>query len=323
MVFDLFLNPSFLFFPLFQGRMLIRHRAMKTPIFLPVIGLIAAMILWASSFVALKLAIQGYDPMVVIFGRMFVASIFFLCIVYKFKNIEWKVHDLKWIIMMAFFEPCLYFLFEVKAIENTTASQAGMITAILPLLVAIGARAFLKEYLHHLTIVGFLVSISGAVWLSTSSTPSPYAPNPALGNFFEFIAMVCATGYTIILKRLTAFYPPLLLTGIQAFAGSIFYLPFLFFPSTSLPHEIQWIPVVAILYLGIFITLGAYGLYNYGVSKISASKASAFVNLIPVFAVVLGRLILDEQFSLSQYFASAIVLIGVLISQASPHQKKQ
>ncbi|MBA4369426.1 MAG: EamA family transporter [Desulfobacterium sp.] len=296
---------------------------MKKTAFPPIIALVIAMILWASSFVALKLAIQDYDPMVVIFGRMFVASFFFLFIVYRFKKIELKRPDLKWIAVMALLEPCLYFLLEIRAIQNTTASQAGMITAILPLLVAIGAKIFLKEYLNWQTLVGFAVSITGAVWLSLSSNPSTFAPDPPLGNFFEFLAMVCATGYTLILKRLTAFYPPLLLTGIQAITGSIFYLPFLFLPSTRLPDELILIPFTAILYLGIFITLGAYGLYNFGVSRISASKASAFVNLIPVFAVVLGWLILNEAFTFPQYFASGLVLLGVLISQANPIRTKK
>lgn len=288
---------------------------MKNSALIPVLALITAMILWASSFVALKIAVQSYDPMVVIFGRMFVASLFFLLIVRRFRGIEWKIRDIKWMILMALCEPCLYFLFEVKAIENTTASQAGMITAILPLLVAIGARMFLKEYLHGLTVAGFVLSIFGAVWLSIGGSATLSAPNPPLGNFLEFVAMVCATGYTLILKRLTAFYPPLLLTGLQAVSGSIFYFPLLFLPSTRLPDEWLPIPALMILYLGLFITMGAYGLYNFGVSRISASKASAFVNLIPVFAVIMGWMILDERFTFSQCAASGCVLVGVFISQ--------
>ena len=72
---------------------------------------------------------------------------------------------------------------------------------------------------------------------------------------------------------------------------------------------------LAVIYLGSFVTLGAYLSYNYGVSKIPASQASAFVNLIPVFTVILGFIILGERFLPSQYVASALVLLGVFISQ--------
>ncbi|MDO9083971.1 MAG: DMT family transporter, partial [Humidesulfovibrio sp.] len=58
-----------------------------------------------------------------------------------------------------------------------------------------------------------------------------------------------------------------------------------------------------------------YGLYSYGVSKMPASQASAFVNLIPVATVLMARFALGEVFGLGQYLASALVLAGVFLSQ--------
>jgi drug/metabolite transporter (DMT)-like permease len=277
--------------------------------------LTVAMLLWASSFIALKIAFRSYDPMVVIFGRMFLASLCFLFFIKKFKRMGFRMEDLKYILFMAFCEPCLYFIFEAKAIENTTAAQAGMMTAMLPLLVAVAAGFFLKEKLNRQIWFGFLLAIAGACWLSLSAESSHSAPRPALGNFYEFIAMVCATGYTVTLKRLTGRYSPFLMTAIQAFVGGLFFFPFLFLPSTQLPATIEPVSSLAIVYLGIFITIGAYGLYNFGVSRIPASQASIFVNLIPVFTVILGWLILDERFTSNQYMASALVIGGVLICQ--------
>ncbi len=287
---------------------------------LPTICLLTAMVLWASSFIALKLAFQGYHPMAVIFGRMFIASICFLFLLPALKGNTYERGDLKYILFMVVCEPCLYFLFEAKAIENTTASQAGMITAMLPLLVAISAGVLLKEVVTRKTIAGFLLAISGAALLSLNSQSSAAAPHPALGNFYEFIAMVCATGYTITLKKLTSRYNPFFLTAIQAFAGSLFYLPVMLLSSAPLPHTFLAVPAFSIVFLGVFVTLGAYGLYNYGVSRIPASQASAFVNLIPVFTVFLGWLVLGEKFTLLQYLASALVFAGVFISQDRSRQ---
>lgn len=288
---------------------------MRQSVFFPLYCLILAMILWASSFIALKVAFRTYDPMVVIFGRMLVAGICFIFFWRRFKNVSIRGRDIKYLLLMAFFEPCLYFLFEAKAIQNTTASQAGMITALLPLMVAIAAHFVLLERIDRKTWLGFALAILGVCWLSIGGEASASAPNPPLGNFMEFMAMVCATGYIITLKRLTKRFPPLFLTAIQAYVGCLFFLPFLFLPWTPLPNTFELIPAAAIVYLGAVITLGAYGLYNYGVSRIPASRASAFVNLIPAFTVLLGRLILNEQLTFSQYLAVIIVFTGVLISQ--------
>jgi uncharacterized membrane protein len=196
------------------------------------------MLIWASSFVALKLAFRGYDPMVVIFGRMLVASICFAPFVPRFRSAAPLLRkDLRPLLFMALCEPCLYFIFEARALELTSASQAGMISAILPLTVAIGARVVLGEVLSVQTMIGFGVAIAGACWLSMAGQPSVEAPNPVLGNFLEFMAMVCATGYIISLKRLSARYSPFFLTAVQAFVGGVFFFPFLFFPATVTPDR--------------------------------------------------------------------------------------
>jgi len=286
----------------------------KTRQMLPIITLVSAMLLWASSFVALKIAFQGYHPMQVIFGRMFIASLFFLPFIPSFRKLTWRKQDLKYLLIMAICEPCLYFIFEAKALELTSASQAGMITAIMPLLVAILAWAWLKEQVSRQTLAGFFIAISGACWLSLASESSSNAPNPLLGNFYEFVAMACAAGYTVSLKHLSSNYPSLFLTAVQAFLGSLFFFPFLLVPGIGFPGHWQATPALAVIYLGTFVTFGAYGCYNYSVSHIPASQAAGYVNLIPVFGVILGMLILGDRLNFAQLLACGLVFCGVWLS---------
>lgn len=281
---------------------------------LPVFSLILAMLLWASSFVALKLAFRGYHPMQVIFGRMFIASLCFVVFIPAFRKLNWRRRDLKYLLIMAICEPCLYFIFEAKALELTSASQAGMITAMMPLLVAVMAWFWLKEQLSRQTLSGFSLAIIGAIWLSLASDTTANAPDPLWGNFYEFLAMICAAGYTVSLKHLTSNYPPLFLTAFQAFVGSLFFFPFLLLPGVGFPDQWQTAPGLAVIYLGTFITLGAYGCYNYSVSRIPASLAAGYVNLIPVFGVVLGMLILGDTLNLQQWLAGGLVFCGVGLS---------
>ena len=281
------------------------------------------MILWASSFIALKLAFLSYHPMVVIFGRLIVASACFIPFIRLIRRAVYHKGDWKPILFMSLCEPCLYFLFEAKALENTTASQAGMISALLPLMVAVGARIFLRETLSLKTLIGFLLAICGAVWMSAAGGPADHAPRPVLGNFLEFIAMMCAVGYIITLKHLTNRYSPFILTAYQAVLGAIFYFPILFLPSTVLPVRFDINGAIAIIYLGAFISFGAYTLYNYGLSRVPASQASAFINLIPVFTVLLGWLILKEKFTPQQYVASLLILTGIFFTQVPMTRAKK
>lgn len=282
---------------------------------LPAGCLLLAMMLWASTFVVLKIVFQVYDPMVVIFGRMLVASLCALFFPFVFKNIRIRKNDIPVILLMVLCEPCLYFVFEAKALIYTSAAQAGMITAIMPLLVAVAAWFFLKEELALKNLFGLLLAIFGAVWLSLMSEPNIHASNPLLGNFLEFMAMVCAACYAICLKKLSDSYSPLFLTFIQSFGGALFFFPVLFFPGTELPTTLVPVPFILILYLGAGVSLGAFGLYNYALSRIPAGKASAFINLIPVFTLLMSSLILKERFTNGQYIASGLVFAGVFMSQ--------
>lgn len=298
--------------------------AVKVKSMLPELCLIGATTFWASSFIASKIAFRAYDPMVVVFSRMFIGSICFLLMSFRYKlTFSYRKGDHKLLLFMAFCEPCLYFLFEAQAIVHTTASQAGMITAILPVFVMIVAGFLLKERTGRKGWSGALIALAGVIWLTLESSPQENAPNPMLGNFLEVLAMMCAAGYMIAVRMLTSRYSPLFLTAVQAFAGCIFFFPFLLFPRTELPTEFVFTSAAAVCYLGTVVTIGAFGLYNHGLKHVPVSRASSYVNLIPVFSVMLGWIILGETLSGYQILAAAVVMLGVWLTQQRERQRQE
>lgn len=290
-------------------------------------ALLASAVLWGSSFIAMKVAVTGYGPMPVIWGRMAIASLIFLACSRSLRREIFQLRDIWAILLMAFFEPCLYYLFEGYAMRYTTASQAGTVSAILPLTVAVGARFMLAERIRASVAAGFLISLAGVAILSLGGQATEDAPNPPLGNFLEFMAMVSATGYMLLVKRLSARHSPWYLTAMQAICGTVFFLPAFLWHAPEIPARLALAPTLAVVFLGTFITVGAYGLYNYGMSVLPASQAAAYVNLIPVVAVGLGWLTLGERFTSVQFIGAGLVFVGIYCSQgrgvtrrkAAPH----
>ena len=283
-----------------------------------VIGMLSltfAMFIWASSFIALKSAITDLEPYTVIFFRMLVASLCFVYFIKDYIKYDFSKSDIKYIILLAFFEPCLYFIFEAKAIQLTTASQVGMITSLMPIITAIAAGYFLKEIISKQLIIGSIIALCGAIWLSFQAASSVSAPNPILGNFFELLAMICGAGYTIVARYLSDKYSASFITAIQVFIGTIFFFPFFIFEFYTVGLNFTNNAILCILYLGIVVTLGGYGLYNYALTKIEASKVAVFIYLIPVFTLILAYLILGEKLSIVELIACLIILFGVFISE--------
>jgi len=293
---------------------------------LPYLALTLAMLLWASSFIALKIVFAVFDPVFVLFCRMIIATV---CMLPFFlgRGERWKYRkgDWKWLLLMGLCEPCLYFLFEAAALLNTSASQASMITATLPLLVAVGAHFLLRDRQSPLVWVGLAISVAGVIWLTGGSEASEAAPAPVLGNFLEFLAMVCASGYVLIAKKLSTRFSALAITAAQTVLGSLWFGAILLTPWGQWPSHYPADAVAWVLYLGVCITLGAYGLYTWGVSKVPVALAGSFINLIPVFTLGMAAVMLNERMTAMQWLAAVMVLLGVFISQFKgwPQRRQQ
>jgi len=283
--------------------------------YIPLCALITAMILWGSSFIAFKYALMTFDPIVIVFARMIISSILFLLAINMWLPKRFFKKDLGLLLFMAMCEPCLYFLLEGYALTLTTASQAGMVSATLPILVAFLSFLLFRERLCARSWSGLILAVGGVIWVSLAGKSTEAAPYPALGNLLEMLAMTCAAGYTLSIKKLSATYSPWFLTAVQSFVGSFFFFPLLYLPTTNHPLTYPLGPSLAVLYLGSCISIGAYGFYNFGLSRLPAWQASAFINLIPVIALFFGWLFLRETMGYGQMVGAVLVFVGVIMSQ--------
>lgn len=282
---------------------------------LPLSALIASVILWGGSFAAMRIVLGDLTPMELMGARMISAFAVIVPFAGRLKPRHYRKGDTKYLIPMVLFQPCLYFLLETNALLLTTSTQAGVISASVPVLVTLGAWLFLSEKIGRGTVVGLILSVAGVTVLTLSQGSGSTATNPVLGNLMEVGAMISAAANMLIIKKLSGRYNPWTLTALQTFAGLIFFSPGIvsLFQTDGSVWSLKLIFIL--LYLGVFVSLGAFGLYNWGMSRISASKASSFINLVPVMAIVTGWIILGESLTLLQSLAAAIVIAGVLISQ--------
>lgn len=137
----------------------------------------------------------------------------------------------------------------------------------------------------------------------------------------ELGAAVTAVAYTLSSHRLGRRYRPWSLTALQLGAGTLFFLPGLVFllrdgwPGSAPGTVPPWALTGVLVFLGGFVTLGAFGCYNWGLSRLPATQASLFLNLTPVVAVLLGWVLLGESLTTGQLLSAAAVVGGVLLGQ--------
>lgn len=287
----------------------------------PHLALLLAMFFWSTSYPAIRIALTDLDPVTLMFGRMLTASLVLLPVLPGLWRTLRRQGGWFWLLFMSLCEPCCYFLLEVNAMRFTTASQAGMIVAAMPIFVGLLAWLTLRERVGRLGWLGFAVAVAGVIWLTLAAAPQESAPQPVLGNLMEGLAIFCGSVYTVTARHLSSRYSPLQITLVQSLVGVVFFgLLCVLAPSTAEPVKLgldlpPWAPWACVVYLGCVVSLGGYGLYNVGVHGLSAAQAAAYTNLIPVMTLVIGVFFLQEVFLPPQYAASLLVIAGVLLSQ--------
>lgn len=279
------------------------------------LALAATVLLWGTSYAAAKTALGHFSPSVLIGLRMVMASLVLLPFWHRLPKPNYQPGDWKWLLGLGLLQPCLYFVLEVKALQFTSSGQAGTVAALAPLFVALLAWIWLKERMGLHGILGLLLSLTGVVLLSLGADHQQSAPNPLLGNALQLLAMLCIAFYMVILKRLSSRYDTWWLTGSQNLLGVLFFLPAVVSAPAgellSAPPE-AWYSVV---YLGGLVSLGGFGLYNMAMRWIPASQAAMSINLVPLVALFMGWLWLDEALTSLQWVAALAIFAGVVLGQ--------
>lgn len=278
------------------------------------ISLFFCMITYGASFLAMKVVLFEYSPATMMMFRMVISSTVFIPFMATvYRNIKIRKQDIGLLLLMTICEPCLYFLFEANALSFTTSSQAGIVYSMLPLFITLGAIIVLREKVPLAAFGGFIIAIAGSIMLSCGSAATEIAPRPLLGNTLEFLAVIMTTVSIITTKYLMDKYPPFFLAGFQTVSGAVFFTILNFAQGHGFHLSVN-MTLFVIIYLGI-VTVSDYALYNFAMCTLSASKASAFLYLQPVFAIFFGVVFLNEFLTPLQILAVFLIFAGLILSQ--------
>ena len=294
---------------------------MKDKIFLVHLAGVAAMIFWGMSFIWSTQVYDSLNPTATIFLRLVVATIFFTAILFIFRlNEKIKKEHLGLFALAALFEPFFYFIFEGYGLKNTSPIIGSAIIALIPLVTPIGARIFLKERITPMNVVGLVVSFTGVVVMLLNKNMD-FAASPK-GVMFLSGAVLVAVGYSIALIKLTKLYKPLTITWMQNIIGMLYFIPLVVVMEHFEPSNFSQIGqyIVPLICLGVFCSAIAYALWAFAFSKLGASRANVYSNLIPVFTAIFSYFIIHEEISAQKIIGIVLVVGGLVLSQLKKHK---
>jgi len=199
------------------------------------------------------------------------------------------------------------------AASSTTATNMGIITAMIPLMtIAVGALV-LRERPSAMALLGGLLSLAGLALLIGEGDPARLLSVGANhGDVLMGLGALAYALYGVLLRRWGLPVGPWQSLYVQVAFGVLFQLPaFLMAPAASLNGEN--LPLV--LYAAIFPSLFAPFLWMQGVRHLGPNRASMFLNVMPVATVAIAALFLDEKPHLFHIVGGAMALAGVMLAQ--------
>ncbi|WDV44423.1 DMT family transporter [Clostridiaceae bacterium M8S5] len=288
--------------------------------------MVLAALFWAGAFIGGKVAVVDFKPVSLTFMRFFFASIgIFIILIYK-QNDSWKLKtkDLPAIITLGLIGMVGYHILFFTALKYSNASSTSILAGTNPMITMLIACIIGQEKIDTKKI-----AVLGLALLGVVLTVTKWDINNLLAMKFNKgdIIMMCAVTswaiYSILVRKFVKQNTPLFLTAYSFLVCTVILLPFSIneglMSMISTASTKAW---AGVLYMSIFPTIIGYLIQQKSIQQIGASRTAIFINLVPVFSIILSIAILKEEFYKLNVISSLLIILSVYMVTRFNKDKK-
>jgi drug/metabolite transporter (DMT)-like permease len=276
-------------------------------------------IFWAGAFIAAKLSSPFIPAFTLTFLRFSIATLV-LYIIIKIR--KQKLHkltknDIPVFIVTGLVGMFGYHVLFFSAIKYTTAINSSIIGASNPIITAILSIIFLKDKINVKRVLGMILSFTGVfLTLTNASLDVMKVFSFNRGDILMLFAVIMWASYSVFSKWVMPRYSPMTLTFYSFLFCTIILIPFVVYEMPwKLVGTIPYYSYISVVYMSIFPSVIGYLVQQMSIKQIGPSKTSIFINLVPVFSIILSVLILRETLNPIKLLTAALIIAGVYICQ--------
>ncbi len=282
--------------------------------------MIIATLFFSGAFIAGKFSVIEFPAVSLTFFRFTIAAIVLYFIIKKKKvNLYINKKDIPRIIVLSVLGMIGYHVLFFTALKYTSSINTSLIAAMNPIITTIMATIFLKEKISKIAVIGIMCSFLGVVLIITNGSFNILRNlDFNIGDIYMLLAILSFSSYFIVLKGIVSRIEPIILTfyvflfcSILLFPVMIYENPMTYLGNTSIKG---W---GSLLYMSIFASVIAYLVQQVSVKRIGPAKTSLYVNLVPLFSMILAYFILGEEISITKIVAGLMIVLGVIITLKS------
>jgi len=224
--------------------------------------------------------------------------------------------DIKFLFLLAFFEPFIYFLGESFGMQYVSSTLASVIISTIPLFSPLAAFLLAKEKISLINFAGIIISFIGVLIMVLE--PDFSLHESPKGIALMFLAVAAAIFYTIMVKKLSYKYKPITILSWQYFFGAFLFLPL--FLKYDLQNFLSVKPdlrlIVTLFELVVFASILAFFFFIMVVKKLGINKTNVFTNFVPIVTAITAYYVLpEEEINLKVGVGITIAIIGIFVAQ--------
>lgn len=276
--------------------------------------LVAAALMWASAFTAIKIAVPETGPVWLAAIRVtfgFVALLPYAL----WRGLAWPASRGQWglIVGMACLNMVIPFFLIAWAGETLHAGVLSLLMGTGPFLALVGSH-FLTEddRLTRRKLFAVVLGFAGIVVVVGPSAAAGLGHGDFHAKAAALGASLCYVTASLLIRRIHM--PPVRLACLALGVGSALLIPLALIFEGLPPTGISSHAWMALVFLGVFPTGLAYILRFHLIRTIGLTRFSTAINMVPVFGVMLGAIILGEPLSPTVLIALALVLAGLVVA---------
>jgi len=282
--------------------------------------LVLLALIWASAFFNIKIATYSYGPLTIAFLRIFFGAIPLVLLCY-FKNIKIEAfsNEWHWFASIGIINLVIPFFLIAYGVQKVQSNLAAILMASTPLTAVILSHFFTKnEKINLIKVIGVLVGFSGIVFLFSDEILINK------NNFLSALIILFASTFYVIGGLLTLKISNKKNENVTASIliwATLVLFPICMFIEQPWNLSPRLDSTISVIYLGIFSTGIAWLLRFYILKNNGLVFQAQVAYLIPIFGVILGFLILNEEITYKVIIALIAVIIGIYIVKKSSKSK--
>lgn len=269
--------------------------------------------IWGSSFLFIEVIVDETGPTEVVTGRLFFGMLAIgAYMLITRKGVPVTPQLLLQVSVLAIVSNIIPFALISWAQEHIQSGTAAILNSTMPVFTSLFAAALLDEERFTASrLLGLVLAVSGVAVL-TGDDITHVTDSSVLGELAVVASGVCYAIGAVYSRNLLAKHEPLGLSVLQVSIACLLSIPLMFAvtggsPSFGLSPE-AWASLLA---LGVLGTGLAYVLYLWLIEHVGSVRASLVTYVIPIVAVFLGWLVLDETVGLNTIAGGLLIVAGV------------